>query len=152
MILSMCSTFARWFNAHLSWVFNFEIAIKKCDYCVDDENHDCVFDFVLNHFRNVVRATTNRFATHSNSRAHVLILRVVFFQWKKNNRNDWRVFFIENTINNSTNNVNHRNNRFRNRRNRRNIFVVFCFCFFFFCVSSIFFFLIFVERFFEHCF
>ena len=56
---------------------------KKCDYCVNDENHDCVLDFVLNHFRDVVRAATNRFATHSSSRAHVLILRVVFFQWER---------------------------------------------------------------------
>ena len=113
---------------------------KKCDYCVDDDDHDCVLNFVSNYFRNVVRTTTNRFATHSNLRTHVLILRVVFFQKKKNNRNDWRVFFIENTIDNSTNNVDHHNNRFRNRRNRCNIFVVFCFCCFFFCVSSFFFF------------
>ena len=52
---------------------------KKCNYCVNDNDHNCVFNFISNHFRNVVRTTTNHFATHSNSRTHVLILRVVFF-------------------------------------------------------------------------
>ena len=153
-MLSMCSTFVRWFNAHLSWVFNFEVATEKMRLlrwwrkswlrvwlCFKSFSRRCASN--NESFCDAFKLASTRFN-----------FACCFFSVKKNSRSDWRVFFIESTINSLTNSVDHRNNRFRSRRSRRNIFVVFCCFCFFFCVSSIFFFFfsVFVERSFEHCF